>query len=527
MTRLALLLVVLLPALSYCQNCPQLRPGGVVQEPLSLTSAEGVLHVDFRFRTSVDSYGVRHYCYVYNGTTVSPTLRVHPGDELVLRLRNELPATGDLAAPADPLWPHAHNMEVQGICGGGELNASSTNLHFHGLHVPPTCHQDDVLSTLVEPGGGWYEYRIRIPQNQPRGLYWYHPHPHGFSERQVLGGASGALIVEDSGGNNPLGARAFERLLVLRDQVLPGGEDANEDAGPSRDLSVNLVPILYPMNKPARIVAEPGRHEFWRVLNASADTYFDLQLRAGPDVYETPYAVHFTIFARDGAFGPIDDVTHVLIPPGGRAEFTVAMPPSSVFAQIVTQRYDTGPAGESMPYRVLANIEWTGEPARPTWPAPISNLFSSLESLKPTRERKLYFSETHQDPGNYLSPATYMITVEGQEARPFDMQWKKPNIVARQGTVEDWTIENRAPEAHNFHIHQLHFQVLERDGKLVHQPGLRDTIDLPFWDGKGPYPSVTIRLDFRNRDILGTFLYHCHILEHEDGGMMGVIQVTR
>jgi FtsP/CotA-like multicopper oxidase with cupredoxin domain len=100
-----------------------------------------------------------------------------------------------------------------------------------------------------------------------------------------------------------------------------------------------------------------------------------------------------------------------------------------------------------------------------------------------------------------------------------------PDVTVTQGTLEDWTIENRAQEAHVFHIHQLHFQLLERDGKLVNEPALRDTVDLPFWDGKGTYPNVKVRMDFRDPNIVGTFLYHCHILEHEDGGMMGSIEV--
>ncbi|MGB9258377.1 MAG: Ig-like domain repeat protein, partial [Candidatus Korobacteraceae bacterium] len=89
----------------------------------------------------------------------------------------------------------------------------------------------------------------------------------------------------------------------------------------------------------------------------------------------------------------------------------------------------------------------------------------------------------------------------------------------------DWTIENRAEEDHVFHIHQIHFRVLEVDGKPVNDGTLRDTIDLPYWDGSGPYPSVKLRMDFRDPNIVGTFLYHCHILKHEDMGMMGVIQV--
>ena len=102
-----------------------------------------------------------------------------------------------------------------------------------------------------------------------------------------------------------------------------------------------------------------------------------------------------------------------------------------------------------------------------------------------------------------------------------------PNIVVHQGDVEDWTIENRSPEDHVFHIHQIHFKVLEIDGKAVHDPATRDTFDLPYWSGEGPYPSVKLRMDFSDPNTVGTFLYHCHILKHEDMGMMGSIQVLK
>ncbi len=149
-----------------------------------------------------------------------------------------------------------------------------------------------------------------------------------------------------------------------------------------------------------------------------------------------------------------------------------------------------------------------------------------LPPAAPVRARKLYFSEKRRNPADPKSPFTYFITVEGSVPRAFDMNFTQPDIIARQGTVEDWTIENRATEAHVFHIHQVHFQVLQRDGRAVNEPLLRDTIDLPFWRGQGsPYPSVKLRMDFRDPNIVGTFLYHCHILEHEDGGMMGSIRV--
>jgi FtsP/CotA-like multicopper oxidase with cupredoxin domain len=91
--------------------------------------------------------------------------------------------------------------------------------------------------------------------------------------------------------------------------------------------------------------------------------------------------------------------------------------------------------------------------------------------------------------------------------------------------VEDWTVENHTSEEHAFHMHQIHFLVVAMDGKPVANPQLRDTINVPYWSGSGPFHSVTLRMDFRDPNIAGTFVFHCHVLFHEDGGMMGKVQV--
>jgi FtsP/CotA-like multicopper oxidase with cupredoxin domain len=109
---------------------------------------------------------------------------------------------------------------------------------------------------------------------------------------------------------------------------------------------------------------------------------------------------------------------------------------------------------------------------------------------------------------------------------PFDPQSALPNIVAKQGTVEDWIIENRSSELHAFHIHQLHFILMDSGGRPVNEPYLRDTVNVPYYNGRGlEYPSVRLRMDFRDPNTVGDFPYHCHLLEHEDAGMMGVIRV--
>jgi FtsP/CotA-like multicopper oxidase with cupredoxin domain len=109
-----------------------------------------------------------------------------------------------------------------------------------------------------------------------------------------------------------------------------------------------------------------------------------------------------------------------------------------------------------------------------------------------------------------------------------------PAVTTTQGSVEDWTIQNRAQENHEFHFHQIHFMVLSQNNFQVNgsqpvrapQGQLMDMIEIPYWDGNPahPYPSVTLRMDFRGPDI-GNFVYHCHILNHEDQGMMAIIRV--
>jgi FtsP/CotA-like multicopper oxidase with cupredoxin domain len=125
-----------------------------------------------------------------------------------------------------------------------------------------------------------------------------------------------------------------------------------------------------------------------------------------------------------------------------------------------------------------------------------------------------------------IAPPTFYITVDGQRPVLFDPNSAVPNIIVRQGDVEDWYIENRSQELHAFHIHQIHFMLLKWFGIGINEPFLRDTINVPLWDGKtAKYPGVKLRMDFCDPAIVGTFPYHCHLLEHEDGGMIGLVRV--
>jgi FtsP/CotA-like multicopper oxidase with cupredoxin domain len=533
-------------------TCPRPSAGSAVPEPEDLRSQNGVLKVDLTVHNFTEPSGSTRYCYISSGGSQSPTLRLNPGDLLILNLKNEL---SDSAAPAG----HAHPKSEASAdpCQSGAMTAISTNLHFHGLTVPPLCHQDEVLKTSIQPNDAPFEYRFRVPANEPPGLYWYHPHIHGFSKAQVLGGASGALIIEGIERANRQLAGLPERVIVIRDQNLINPDsppsksepvvprnlvDRDGDAGnngtgfgkPAKDLSINFVPVPYPDYPPAEIKMKPEERQLWRVLNASAITYLNLAVlfRRAPQM--------LGIVALDGVplnakGGPGDGVTwanHIGVPPGGRVEFIVKGPPAGVRGLFVTRMVDTGAGGENDPNRALATITPAADASEPRStlaaapePLPPASL-PWLGSVTPARTRKLYFSEKFLDPNDPNSPTTFFITVDDQKPTPFDPASGVPGIVVKQGDVEDWIIENRSTELHAFHIHQIHFMMLEWSGIPVNEPFLRDTINVPFYTNKMlAYPSVKLRMDFRDPNAVGTFVYHCHLLEHEDGGMMGLIRV--
>ena len=501
--------------------CPRPAPGSVVQQPPELRSQNGRLEMTLNFRISTDAGGLTRFCYLSDGGLQAPTLEVKPGDELIIHFHNRLPGNGN----RQPQPVHAAPSHSLG-CAGGRMSLAATNLHFHGMNVSPTCHQDDVMQTLIEPSTT-FDYRLKIPANITPGLYWYHPHPHPFTEAQVQGGASGALIVEGIASLRPEVRGLPERVLILRDQRMPAGIASKIDTNlPGWDISLNYVPVLYPDYVPSVIQTNPRQQEFWRVLNAAADTIFDLQVM----VNNTPRSLRVVAIDGEPLIASASfNQTDVLLPPGSRAEFVVTTPNVGEQAQLVTRAWNTGPDGDQDPKRTIASIVSLPQPlahgpAREAAQA-VSGVHgsTSLQTATPVAQRKLYFSETRRDPKNFGS-TSFFLTVEGQTPEMFKMD-APPNIIARQGTVEDWTVENRAREDHVFHIHQIHFQVLEIDGKPVDDPALRDTINLPYWKGQGPYPSVKLRMDFRDPNIVGTFMYHCHILQHSDNGMMGSIEV--
>jgi FtsP/CotA-like multicopper oxidase with cupredoxin domain len=186
----------------------------------------------------------------------------------------------------------------------------------------------------------------------------------------------------------------------------------------------------------------------------------------------------------------------------------------------------TGPLGDNDPQRPLFTI--TPNPFAPE-PSPVPPVngsgggqrFAGLATAPITAHRTLYFSEDN-------AAAQFFITVQGQTPTLFSPN-NPPAIVTTQGSVEQWTIQNQSGENHEFHLHQTHFLLMARNGIPVppEQQQYLDMVQVPFNPNTDPTvnpPSVTVLVDFRGPDI-GDFVYHCHILGHEDAGMMAIIRV--
>jgi FtsP/CotA-like multicopper oxidase with cupredoxin domain len=516
-------------------SCPRPDPGTLVQPPPDLFSVDGVLNASFEYYTTVDSAGRTLFCFVTPDGLQSPTLHVRPGDTLNLSVTNRNP-------PPPPGSPTEVVANAYDRCGDVTMTITSLNVHFHGTNTSPVCHSDQVIHTIIN-SGETFQYSVKFPWSEPPGLYWYHPHVHGIAEAAVQGGASGAIIVEGIENVQPAVAGLPERVLFIRDQIpdptitscqTPGATLPSGATVPSWDVSLNYVPILCPGFTPAVVEMKPGQQEFWRVANASADTIMDLQLQY--DGVAQPLQIvaldGVPTGSQDGTMqGQTVTRTDILLAPAARAEFVVTAPSTAVKnATFMTLNIDTGPDGDTDPTRSLASIvAMASPPPLPVIPAPSKpayhQLFEGLAGAPVTANRTLYFSEVLSDPSNPASPTNFFITVDGATPVLFDPN-NPPAIITTQGAVEDWTIQNRSQENHDFHMHQNHFLLLERNGVPVppEQSQYLDMIDIPYWSGTGPYPSVKVRMDFRGKDI-GNFVYHCHILEHEDNGMMAIIRV--
>src|SRR4029077_8820535 len=229
------------------------------------------------------------------------------------------------------------------------------------LHVSPNAPQDDALDMIASPGQTLH-YSVQVPPQQPPGLYWYHTHSHGESYVQDLDGMSGAIVVEGIERYVPEVLDMCERILVLRDLVLP--TDAAEKKRVMKSVAMQTTQCGTAPEKPERaftvngtlrpqIDIAPGEQQFWRSVNASPDRYADLEVdTASLDVVSLdamPLAYHDPAIRKRS-------MSHVLVPPAGRVEAIITGPPADSHAALRTRCFDTGPDGDFNPAMVLADI---------------------------------------------------------------------------------------------------------------------------------------------------------------------------
>jgi suppressor of ftsI len=426
----------------------------------------------------------------YNGAFVPPTIRVAAGDTIDLTYVNDLP-------------PSSHEP------------FNITNIHFHGLTTSPNPPADDSIDVYAMPGQTLH-YQVPIGKTQPPGIFWYHSHAHRESNWQVYNGMSGAIVVNGTAYFSRETSGLPERIIVLRNVLAhpkyaatlphtakPGGVCGRPFGISGEYTTINGQPVG------GKIVMPPGHPQLWRVVNASPDGYYDLSVDGA--------SLH--LVAVDGV--PLDAypggrerlVHDIVVPPAGRAEFIVDG--AAIGAAFRTSCTNTGLAGDPNPAQVLATIAGGSEDL-PTVPHPGATPppFGTYEETvgdKFAKQRTLFFSEDRKKTAFYLNGKQYSPNAA-------------PMFTARAGTVERWTLLNFTQEVHAFHIHQVHFIVQDIDG--VKQPqGWWDTLNLPHAHRDGRPGVAHVLLDFRDPIVRGTFLFHCHILQHEDLGMMAKIAV--
>jgi len=367
----------------------------------------------------------------------------------------------------------------------------NTNLHFHGMTVTPLDSGDSIFRA-TEPGTTGV-YRFKLPPDHSPGAYWYHSHIRGGSERQVAAGIAGPILVDGMLDPFPELKGIKERVLTLRNfQKTLTGKVASEiiTSAPSiRTINGQRDPV---------IDIQPGETQLWHFINVAANQYFRLRIDGQ----------QMQILSRDGNTVNQQVMTNELLI-GPSARFSVlVVGPAAGDHPIELGSGNTGAAGDQYRGEQLAVLRSSGAAVptrRITSPYPVLEDFSKEPVAK---VRQFAFQDSASDGNAFL--------INGERFDP-----RRVNTTVKLGDVEEWRLFNPSQELHQFHIHQTDFQVVSINGKPVPFTGYRDNVFIP---ARG---SITIRIPFRDPVMLGKFVYHCHILEHEDGGMMQVIQVVR
>lgn len=362
----------------------------------------------------------------------------------------------------------------------------STTIHWHGIRVP---YEMDGVPDMPEPAvkpGGEFVYRFVA---DTAGTYWYHPHLN--SSAQVGWGLYGALIVED-----PKDSAAFgdDLVLVLSDMAVDdeGALNAADEGGQFGDLFGREGNLLLVNGRVLpHVKARAGKPQRWRIINAARARYFS-------------FSMHEEMFTRIGTGNGLAErsrkVTRITLVPGERADvvFTPAFKPGSVATLQwlpVSRGYGTEAGGP------LDLLQVKTVPDAPVVPAPIPAHLRDIERIDVSRavQRTLEFTISTEDRRLQM----------GFNGLPYEHSIP---IHAKVGEAQLWTIVNRTAFSHPFHLHGFSFQVV---GAEI--PEWRDTVDVAVNE------TVQVAVMFDSRP--GMWMYHCHILDHAEAGMMGEIHL--
>lgn len=371
--------------------------------------------------------------------------------------------------------------------------SEATNLHLHGLHISPVSPGDNVL--LHIPPGGQFTYEFVIPDNHPGGTYFYHPHMHGLVTNQVFKGMAGLLIIEGDVDQLPGIAGLPELSMVLMRTVVTNGAIPtlfpNGGVGPGT--------VLVNGAQTPTISIRPGETQRWRLLNATVSSHWTIQV-AGHQL--TLIAQDGNTLANAATMGSVDLAT------GQRRDVLIQGGQPGVYQ--ITFKDNIG-FGSKQP-QPLATLEVTGAAVNPQ-PLPTTLIpFLDLRAVPIARARTLTFDVLGPAGGQTFAGQGFVI--DGLEFDP-----NRVDQFVNVGDTEEWTIRNPSFSPHPFHIHINPFQITRINGQPYDALGYEDTTVVAANGG-----SITFLTRFL--DFAGTWVYHCHILGHEDGGMMGIVQAS-
>ena len=513
---------------------PPYKRGRLLKEPPVVRSHNGKLKVALLAKNgAVKVSGVTiHNTQTYALPThrrhfLGPTLHANPGELVDLTLDNELTRPKDVlrsddpprtptAPQAQPNCPktepghaHAHGAAAPTRAAGG---GQYTNLHFHGLHVTTrTRHRngkpiygDNVLLNLPR---GKSHFRFRIPKNHDQGTFWYHAHRHGCTDDQVYRGLAGVLLIGDSRKKLPRRFRHIRtRTLALKDiQAVPYKK--NKWAIPNDFFwGGHLTQRTVNGMVQPRIRIAPGETQLWRVMDVSNGVWYRIAIAGGKHGKGRDT---FTVVSQDG--NPqtrLERRRTVLLGPGHRDDILVR----GARANRTLETLPFNQGDTTFPLEKLASVEAVGR-RRHALRVPSHGV--PLPRFPRKRGNTRYFVFSFSPNGT-----PFKALINDQQ---FDPNLKHAYVRPRDHTTEKWVLINLTTQWHPIHIHQDDHRVLSVNGRRVHDPpGDQDIVNLPPQSKDGRPGRVVIEMPFT---IRGDFVMHCHILDHEDAGMMVPIVV--